>query len=123
MEVGGQLHIPAALFPGSGPLSPFEWDSGYKNFLRIVVYIIRTVSHHCTNIYVAYRRGELLNELVSHGSQSLQVFELYVRESSAANHLEHSKCKVKVNLSLCILTEQHAMKAYWGSGRIAPLIL
>jgi hypothetical protein len=30
--------------------------------------------------------------------------------------------KVKVNLSLCFLTE-HAMKAYWGSGSIAPLIL
>jgi hypothetical protein len=27
--------------------------------------------------------------------------------------------KVKVKLSLC-LTKYHAMKAYWGSGRIAP---
>jgi hypothetical protein len=30
--------------------------------------------------------------------------------------------KVKVKLSLC-LTKHHAMKAYWGSGCIAPLIL
>jgi hypothetical protein len=28
-----------------------------------------------------------------------------------------------VKLSLCILTKHHAMKAYWGSGGIAPLIL
>jgi hypothetical protein len=31
------------------------------------------------------------------------------------------KVKVKVKLSLC-LTKHHAMKAYWGSGCIAPLI-
>jgi hypothetical protein len=30
--------------------------------------------------------------------------------------------KVKLKLSLC-LTKHHAMKAYWGSGGIAPLIL
>jgi hypothetical protein len=30
--------------------------------------------------------------------------------------------KVKVKLSLC-LTKHHAMKAYWGSEGIAPLIL
>jgi hypothetical protein len=31
---------------------------------------------------------------------------------------------VKVNLSLCFfLTEHYAMKAYWGSGSIAPHIL
>jgi hypothetical protein len=30
--------------------------------------------------------------------------------------------KVKVKLSLC-LTKHHAMKAYWGSGGIGPLIL
>jgi hypothetical protein len=32
------------------------------------------------------------------------------------------KGKVKVKLSLC-LTKHHAMKAYWESGGIAPLIL
>jgi len=32
------------------------------------------------------------------------------------------KVKVKVKLSLC-LTEHHAMKAYWGSGGITPLML
>jgi hypothetical protein len=31
--------------------------------------------------------------------------------------------KVKVKLSLCFLTKHHAMKAYWGIGGIAPLIL
>jgi hypothetical protein len=31
--------------------------------------------------------------------------------------------RVKVKLSLFFLTKHHAMKAYWGSGRIAPLIL
>jgi hypothetical protein len=30
--------------------------------------------------------------------------------------------KVKVKVSLCLPTH-HAMKAYWGSGGIAPLIL
>jgi len=31
---------------------------------------------------------------------------------------------VKVKMSLCFfLTEHHAMKAYWGSGGIAPRIL
>jgi len=33
-------------------------------------------------------------------------------------------CEVKVKLSLCLfLTEHQAMKAYWGSGDIAPLVL
>jgi hypothetical protein len=30
--------------------------------------------------------------------------------------------EVKVKLSLC-LPEHHAMKAYWGSGGISPLII
>jgi hypothetical protein len=30
--------------------------------------------------------------------------------------------KIKVKLSMC-LTEHHAMKAYWGSGGIAPCIV
>jgi hypothetical protein len=29
----------------------------------------------------------------------------------------------KVKLSLCFLTNHHALKAYWGSGGIASLIL
>jgi hypothetical protein len=29
----------------------------------------------------------------------------------------------EVKLPLCFLTEHHAMKAYWGSGCVAPLIL
>jgi hypothetical protein len=33
-----------------------------------------------------------------------------------------TKVKLKVKLSLC-LTEYQAMKAYWGSGNIAPRIL
>jgi hypothetical protein len=34
------------------------------------------------------------------------------------------KVKVKVKLSLCFfLTEHDAMKAYWGSGGLAPRIL
>jgi hypothetical protein len=35
---------------------------------------------------------------------------------------EFSRVKVKVKLSLC-LTKHHAMKAFWGSGGIAALIL
>jgi len=31
--------------------------------------------------------------------------------------------KVNVKLSLCFLTEHHAMKVYWRSGGIAPRIL
>jgi hypothetical protein len=30
---------------------------------------------------------------------------------------------VKVELSLCFLTEHHTMKAYWGSRSVAPRIL
>jgi hypothetical protein len=33
----------------------------------------------------------------------------------------HQDIKVKVKLPLCF--EHHTMKAYWGSGGIAPLIL
>jgi hypothetical protein len=33
------------------------------------------------------------------------------------------KAKVKVKVSLYFLANQYAMKAYWGSGGIAPLIL
>jgi hypothetical protein len=36
-------------------------------------------------------------------------------------HIEKD-VKVKVKLSLC-LTKHHVMKAYWGSGGIAPRIL
>jgi hypothetical protein len=31
--------------------------------------------------------------------------------------------KVQINMSLCFLTKHHAMKAYWGSGGIAPHFL
>jgi hypothetical protein len=31
--------------------------------------------------------------------------------------------KLKVKLSLCFLTEHHSVRAYWGSGCIAPHIL
>jgi hypothetical protein len=33
------------------------------------------------------------------------------------------KVKVNVKLSLCFLTEHHVVKAYWGSGGVAALIL
>jgi hypothetical protein len=33
------------------------------------------------------------------------------------------KVKIKVKLFLCFLTKHHAMKAYWGIGGVAPLIL
>jgi hypothetical protein len=36
--------------------------------------------------------------------------------------LLNGSIKVKVKFSLC-LTKHHAMKTYWGSGGIAPLIL
>jgi hypothetical protein len=31
--------------------------------------------------------------------------------------------KVKVKICPCDLTEHHAMRAYWGSGGIAPYVL
>jgi hypothetical protein len=31
--------------------------------------------------------------------------------------------KVKIELSLYVLTERHSMEAYWGTGSIAPCIL
>jgi hypothetical protein len=37
-------------------------------------------------------------------------------------HQKDKKVKVNAKLSLC-LTKHYAMKAYWGSGGIAPLIL
>jgi hypothetical protein len=43
---------------------------------------------------------------------------LWKNKEKIQAHLED----VKVKLSLC-LTKHHAMKAYWGSGGIAPLIL
>jgi hypothetical protein len=46
-----------------------------------------------------------------------------VCEINLFHHTETKKVKVKVKLSLCFLTKHHAMKAYWGSGGIAPLIL
>jgi hypothetical protein len=39
-----------------------------------------------------------------------------------AHRLQFQSGVIKVKLSLC-LTKHHAMKAYWGSGGIAPLIL
>jgi hypothetical protein len=33
------------------------------------------------------------------------------------------KVKKKVKVTLCFLTEHHAIKTYWGSGGIAPRIL
>jgi hypothetical protein len=38
------------------------------------------------------------------------------------DHKGKSKGKRKVKLSLC-LTKHHAMKVYWESGGVAPLIL
>jgi hypothetical protein len=29
MEISGQLHAPAALFPGKEPLVPIEWEAGW----------------------------------------------------------------------------------------------
>jgi hypothetical protein len=47
----------------------------------------------------------------SHGKGSLRKFEA---------RLEFTEIKVKLSL---FLTKHHAMKEYWGSGGIAPLIL
>jgi hypothetical protein len=41
----------------------------------------------------------------------------------AATMMIKVKVKGKVKLTLCFQTEHHVMKAYWGSGGIAPLIL
>jgi hypothetical protein len=49
------------------------------------------------------------------GERCLQCFGWEAR-------MEEVKLKVKVKLPLC-LTKHHAMKAYWGSGGIVPLIL
>jgi hypothetical protein len=49
-------------------------------------------------------------------------FEVKIAIEKLKRYKEPGKGKVKVKLSLC-LTEHHAMKAYWGSGGIAPLIL
>jgi hypothetical protein len=47
---------------------------------------------------------------------------LFTDTYTAVIPIIQSKGKVKVKLSLC-LTKHHAMKAYWGSGGIAPFIL
>jgi hypothetical protein len=47
---------------------------------------------------------------------------LYVNRHYYDLHWFLSFVKVEVKLSLC-LTKHHAMKAYWGSGGIAPRIL
>jgi hypothetical protein len=45
-----------------------------------------------------------------------------VTERNILRHISTIKLKVKVKLSPC-LTKHHAMKTYWGSGSIVPLIL
>jgi hypothetical protein len=50
----------------------------------------------------------------------IRLHGVVLSEATFVNAYEH--VNVKVKLSLC-LTEHHAMKAYWGSGGIAPLIL
>jgi hypothetical protein len=43
---------------------------------------------------------------------------------AASQKYEQVEVEVKVKLSLCfVLTEHHAMEAYWGNGGIAPRIL
>jgi hypothetical protein len=44
-------------------------------------------------------------------------------EFSTGITLIYNNIKVKVKLSMCFLTKHHAVKAYRGSGGIAPLIL
>jgi hypothetical protein len=57
----------------------------------------------------------------SNPSYSQQYLELN-SDTSGVSGKQHGKCKGKVVLCF-FLTEHHAMKAYWGSGGIAPRIL
>jgi hypothetical protein len=99
MEVSGQLHVPAALLP------------------------------------VKYARYPMHKRLVGTGvglnAEAKRKNPCPYREPKSDNPA-HSLViilttypgKGKVKLSLCFfLTEHHAMKAYWGSGGIASLVL
>jgi hypothetical protein len=46
-----------------------------------------------------------------------------VQTGSEAHTASCLMCKGEGNVPVLLLTEHHAMKAYWGSGGIAPLIL
>jgi hypothetical protein len=46
--------------------------------------------------------------------------EIFTKQSY---NYSYSVVKVKGNVPVLFLTEHHAMKAYWGSGGTAPLIL
>jgi hypothetical protein len=57
-------------------------------------------------------------------------YTLYNAQKYQCNYWLKVKVKVKVKVKakvkvvpVLLLTEHHAMKAYWGSGSIAPLIL
>jgi hypothetical protein len=68
-----------------------------------------TVRFFISNMFLKFVLGSIINA----GKRFLKL--LKVRNSKG-------KGRVKLKLSLC-LAKHHAMKAYWGSGGIAPRIL
>jgi hypothetical protein len=46
-----------------------------------------------------------------------------ILNGNKVSSVQRVKFRKNVKLSLCFLTKHHGMKAYWGSGRIALLIL
>jgi hypothetical protein len=58
-----------------------------------------------------------------HPTFQILIFPGAERTSRDGSETNATSYKVKVNLSLCFLTEHHTMKAYWGSGVTAPRIL
>jgi hypothetical protein len=51
--------------------------------------------------------------------ENLSIILILIR----GTHNQASRSRENLKICLCALTEHHAMKACWGSGGIAPLIL
>jgi hypothetical protein len=70
-------------------------------------------------LVITFKQITILSWEMEHGSWS----RITITERCYLWHFE-AKCKGKGQVvPVLLLTEHHAMKAYWGSGGIAPLIL
>jgi hypothetical protein len=103
-----------------------------------IVCIEKTSLLYCRSVTEGCDRRFLQSELFIEGRVNLSLLCVPHSSSTVSSYIpdwprQGGRClwicndsicntKVKVKLSLC-LTKHHAMKAYWGSGGIAPLIL
>jgi len=79
---------------------------------------------HILHPYDLFHIPFAITHLWIHGMCAYVYMECNVYEFYVYNYViyAYNVCNVKVKVSLC-LTKHHAVKAYWGSGGIAPRIL